>query len=186
MRSCSAWASRRSACARARSASASVSRARASCTSVVEAVVAASERSSCARSLATWSLLRLIALAISATARSAAEGSAADRAPLTALTGYLHVKDVLDLASGSAGSADVVVPSERVRTLPQLSVSAPVDEALAALRREGSHLARAVDADGTTVGVVALEDLVEEYVGTVRDSTHVGRPSATATRQRPL
>jgi CBS domain containing-hemolysin-like protein len=29
-------------------------------------------------------------------------------------------------------------------------------------------------ASGTAVGVVALEDLVEEYVGTVRDGTHVG------------
>jgi CBS domain containing-hemolysin-like protein len=27
--------------------------------------------------------------------------------------------------------------------------------------------------DGSTAGVVALEDLVEEYVGTVRDATHV-------------
>ena len=51
-------------------------------------------------------------------------------------------------------------------------------EALAALRREGSHLARAVDDQGTTVGLVALEDLVEEYVGTVRDSTHVTRSGA--------
>jgi CBS domain containing-hemolysin-like protein len=30
-----------------------------------------------------------------------------------------------------------------------------------------------VDADGQQLGVVALEDLVEEYVGTVRDGTHV-------------
>jgi CBS domain containing-hemolysin-like protein len=43
-----------------------------------------------------------------------------------------------------------------------------------------------VDEQGTTVGVVALEDLVEEYVGTVRDSTHVSRPAGgTTTRQRP-
>jgi CBS domain containing-hemolysin-like protein len=42
------------------------------------------------------------------------------------------------------------------------------------MRKEGSHLARALDVDGKAVGVVALEDLVEEYVGTVRDGTHVG------------
>lgn len=96
----------------------------------------------------------------------------ADRAPLVELAGYVHIKDVLDL---DAADPDQVIPAERVRTLPQLAVSAPVDEALAALRREGSHLARAMDAEGTTVGVVAMEDLVEEYVGTVRDSTHVAR-----------
>lgn len=89
------------------------------------------------------------------------------------LDGYLHIKDVLDIEGGP----DEVVPTERIRALPPVSVTAPVDEALASMRREGSHLARAVDDDGATVGVVALEDLVEEYVGTVRDSTHVARAS---------
>ncbi|HEY2220760.1 hemolysin family protein [Actinomycetospora sp.] len=98
-------------------------------------------------------------------------------APSVELAGYLHIKDVLDLGGGP----DEVVPAERVRALPRLSVSAPVDEALATMRREGSHLARAVDAEGTTVGVVALEDLVEEYVGTVRDSTHVARSATRGT-----
>ena len=74
-----------------------------------------------------------------------------------------------------AESDDRPVPADRIRTLPELALTAPVDEALAALRREGSHLARAVDEAGSTVGLVALEDLVEEYVGTVRDSTHVFR-----------
>jgi CBS domain containing-hemolysin-like protein len=98
-------------------------------------------------------------------------------APSVELAGYLHIKDVLDLDGGP----DEVVPVERVRALPRLSVSAPVDEALATMRREGSHLARAVDGEGTTVGVVALEDLVEEYVGTVRDSTHVARSATRGT-----
>ncbi|MEJ2864654.1 hemolysin family protein [Actinomycetospora flava] len=108
----------------------------------------------------------------------------AEHAPVVALDGYLHVKDVLDLGDGDGDgqsddeAADRPVPAERVRALPELALSAPVDEALAALRREGSHLARAVDDHGTTVGLVALEDLVEEYVGTVRDSTHVTRSRA--------
>ncbi|GAA4926964.1 CBS domain containing-hemolysin-like protein [Actinomycetospora succinea] len=107
-----------------------------------------------------------------------------EHAPVVALDGYLHVKDVLDLGNGDGDgqsddmAADRPVPVERVRALPELALSAPVDEALAALRREGSHLARAVDDHGTTVGLVALEDLVEEYVGTVRDSTHVTRSRA--------
>ncbi|MDD7964477.1 hemolysin family protein [Actinomycetospora lemnae] len=107
-----------------------------------------------------------------------------DHEPVVALDGYLHVKDVLDLgdADGDGRSDDEAgdqpVPADRVRALPELALSAPVDEALAALRREGSHLARAVDEEGSTVGLVALEDLVEEYVGTVRDSTHVYRSGA--------
>ncbi|GLZ52518.1 hemolysin family protein [Actinomycetospora sp. NBRC 106378] len=92
-------------------------------------------------------------------------------APSVELEGYLHIKDVLDLDGGP----DEVVPVDRVRALPRVTVTAAVDEALASMRREGSHLARAVDEEGTTVGVVALEDLIEEYVGTVRDSTHAAR-----------
>ncbi|MFD9732896.1 hemolysin family protein [Umezawaea sp. NPDC059074] len=88
------------------------------------------------------------------------------------LLGYLHVKDVLDLAGADPGTP---VPRTRIRGLPDLPVDAHLDEALAALRRAQSHLARAVDADGTLCGVVAMEDLVEEYVGTVRDGTHVSR-----------
>ncbi|MDL5158222.1 hemolysin family protein [Actinomycetospora termitidis] len=96
-------------------------------------------------------------------------------APSVELGGYLHIKDVLDLDGGE----DRVVPTERVRALPRVTVTAPVDEALASMRRENAHLARAVDEDGTTVGVVALEDLIEEYVGTVRDTTHARSGSRT-------
>ncbi len=87
-----------------------------------------------------------------------------------ALLGYLHVKDVLDQAGADPSTP---VSRSRVRSLPTLPVDARLDEALAALRRLHSHLAAAVDASGAPVGVVAMEDLVEEYVGTVRDVTHV-------------
>ncbi|CAL9389635.1 hemolysin family protein [Saccharothrix sp. NPDC042600] len=89
-----------------------------------------------------------------------------------ALVGYLHVKDVLDLADADPATP---VPAARVRGLPEVGVEARLDEALAALRRAQSHLAKAVTAEGELRGVVALEDLVEEYVGTVRDGTHVYR-----------
>jgi CBS domain containing-hemolysin-like protein len=86
------------------------------------------------------------------------------------LVGYLHVKDVLELLGSPP---DTPVPRSSVRPLPQVASSAKFGEALALLRRSGSHLARVVNADGHTEGVVALEDLVEEYVGDVRDATHV-------------
>jgi CBS domain containing-hemolysin-like protein len=53
-----------------------------------------------------------------------------------------------------------------------MSTTTPLAEALASLRRASSHLGAAADASGQIVGIVALEDLVEEYVGTVRDGTH--------------
>jgi CBS domain containing-hemolysin-like protein len=87
------------------------------------------------------------------------------------LTGYIHVKDVLDLAGEDPAT---IVPDAKTRPLTELRADARLDSALSAMRKEGSHLARALDAAGNAVGVVALEDLVEEYVGTVRDGTHVG------------
>ncbi|OXM69425.1 hemolysin family protein [Amycolatopsis vastitatis] len=87
------------------------------------------------------------------------------------LTGYIHVKDILDLAGQDPAT---VVPAAKTRALTELRADARLDVALSAMRKEGSHLARALDASGNAVGVVALEDLVEEYVGTVRDGTHVG------------
>lgn len=93
------------------------------------------------------------------------------------LTGYIHVKDVLELASEDPTTE---VPTEKLRRLTQLSAMARLDDALSAMRDEGSHLATAVDEDGNPVGVVALEDLLEEYVGTVRDGTHVAMRHRTA------
>lgn len=92
------------------------------------------------------------------------------------LTGYLHVKDVLGLAGTDPQTP---VPVGNLRALPRVPATAKLDQALATLRRTRSHLARVVDPRGATVGVVALEDLVEEYVGTVRDATHVPRPRSS-------
>jgi CBS domain containing-hemolysin-like protein len=86
------------------------------------------------------------------------------------LIGYLHVKDVLDQIGDRP---ETTIPASKFRALTDLAVGARLDEALSAMRKDGTHLARALDTGGRAVGVVALEDLVEEYVGTVRDGTHV-------------
>ncbi|PPK66908.1 hemolysin family protein [Actinokineospora auranticolor] len=93
------------------------------------------------------------------------------RMPDGSLNGYVHVKDVLDQVDSDPATR---VPWSRVRGLPELPADSRLDEALTALRRAQSHLAKAVSADREVLGVVALEDLVEEYVGTVRDGTHIG------------
>jgi CBS domain containing-hemolysin-like protein len=87
--------------------------------------------------------------------------------------GYLHLKDVLDLVDTDAGTDDESpVPPQRVRGLPEVATTARLDHAVAVLRTSRAHLARAVDPAGGTAGLVALEDLVEVFVGTVRDATH--------------
>lgn len=83
-----------------------------------------------------------------------------------ALTGYLHLKDVL---YADDESRDQPVPVWRVRSLAVVAPGDEVEDALAAMQRSGAHLARVED-QGSTVGVVFLEDILEELVGEVRDA----------------
>ncbi|MFI9534078.1 hemolysin family protein [Nocardia fusca] len=94
------------------------------------------------------------------------------RASDGSLVGYLHVKDVLDKVSDETAGPGTQIPRTDIRPLPTVLMGTTLYEALARLRRTSSHLGRVVDARGNTVGIVALEDLVEEFVGTVRDTTH--------------
>ncbi|MGV9664225.1 hemolysin family protein [Nocardia niigatensis] len=94
------------------------------------------------------------------------------RADDGSMVGYLHVKDVLDLTADESAGPGTPIPRTDIRPLPTVSMGTTLFEALARLRRTNSHLGRVVDSRGNTVGIVALEDLVEEFVGTVRDATH--------------
>lgn len=84
------------------------------------------------------------------------------------LTGYVHIKDVLDLVDAGAAS----IPPQRIRSLPEVPVDARMDEAVSTLRAARAHLARAVDGEGRTVGIVTMADVTEAFVGSVRDATH--------------
>ena len=84
-------------------------------------------------------------------------------------TGYLHLKDVLDL--DEAGEFDEPVPPKRIRRLISIFRGMDLEDALAAMRRSGVHLARVYDDSGQTRGVLFLEDIIEELVGEVQDAT---------------
>jgi CBS domain containing-hemolysin-like protein len=86
--------------------------------------------------------------------------------------GYLHIKDVLARGLAADQGPDAVVDLAAVRPLPRVPMSLPLPDALARLRRSNSHLALATGADGRVTAMVALEDLVEYLLGTVRDGNH--------------
>lgn len=91
--------------------------------------------------------------------------------------GYLHIKDLLPISESAAAAAGgdgaaAVVDIGVVRPLPRVPASLPLADALTRLRRTKSHLALVVATDGAVVAMVALEDLVQDVVGTVRDGTH--------------
>jgi CBS domain containing-hemolysin-like protein len=45
-------------------------------------------------------------------------------------------------------------------------------EALETLQVRGAHMARVVNREGEVLGVVTLEDVLEELVGEIRDAAH--------------
>ncbi|MEO8556581.1 MAG: hemolysin family protein [Actinomycetota bacterium] len=84
------------------------------------------------------------------------------------VVGYLHLKDIL--------YADDVqhrepVPLKRVRRLATVQSADEVEDVLATMQRTGAHLARVVNPEGAVTGVVFLEDVLEELVGEVTDSS---------------
>jgi CBS domain containing-hemolysin-like protein len=82
------------------------------------------------------------------------------------IAGYLHIKDALFVRPGER---EEPLPAWRVRDLATVDASAEVEEVLGDMRRRGSHVALVEDG-GVPVGVVFLEDIIEELVGEVRDA----------------
>ncbi|MDT0214502.1 hemolysin family protein [Rothia sp. ARF10] len=87
------------------------------------------------------------------------------------LTGYLHLKDVLFADEEERLQP---VPAKRVRRMANVRRDDEVESVLATMQRTGSHLARVVADDGEVLGVVFLEDVIEELVGEVTDSSQRG------------
>jgi CBS domain containing-hemolysin-like protein len=84
------------------------------------------------------------------------------------LSGYVHLKDLLAQdEDGRDAPIDASVP----RALPNVAVTDRLRLVLQTMQRSRAHLARVRDEMGTVIGVVALEDVLEELVGEVRDET---------------
>jgi len=87
---------------------------------------------------------------------------------------YVHIRDVLP-AKGErvAGSP---VPDGSRRYLPDVAPTASVTQVVQTLRAAGAHLGRVVGTGSGTgsgvLGIVALEDALEELIGEVKDPAH--------------
>jgi CBS domain containing-hemolysin-like protein len=98
------------------------------------------------------------------------------------LVGYLHIKDVLEFEDRHRNRP--IAPSW-IRELAEVAAGRPLGEVLGTLRRSRAHMARVRDGDGNVVGVVALEDVLEELVGEIRDEARAtGRPTLRGQRRR--
>ncbi|MEC5178928.1 hemolysin family protein [Arthrobacter sp. CG_A4] len=79
--------------------------------------------------------------------------------------GFVHVRDLFDPDS----RATVTTVADIARSIVFLPGSNRILPAMTQLRRSGVHIAVVIDEYGGTDGIVTLEDLVEEFVGEIRD-----------------
>lgn len=82
--------------------------------------------------------------------------------------GYLHVKDALAIAPERF---EEPFPWYKLRSLDTLTPTTDIDDALASMQRSRTHIAQVMDEQGVTLGVVFLEDVLEELVGEINDTT---------------
>lgn len=90
------------------------------------------------------------------------------------LSGYLHLKDVLQTDEELLSEP---TSSDLVRALPSVAINESLRDVLETLQRTGAHLAIVTDGQGDVLGLVALEDVLEELVGEITDelSARIGR-----------
>jgi CBS domain containing-hemolysin-like protein len=84
--------------------------------------------------------------------------------------GIIHVKDLLYLGDGEAANVDL---ETLVRPYHQVSEDTPIENLLTELQRRRRHLAIVVDASDRWTGLITMEDVIEEIIGTVEDEFEV-------------
>ncbi len=89
--------------------------------------------------------------------------------PEGGLDSAVAVVNAKDLLPAAAGRAAHVQLTELARPLARVHEGTRVDELLRVLRQERRHIALVVDEHGTVVGLLTLEDVLEELVGEIED-----------------
>lgn len=84
------------------------------------------------------------------------------------LKGYVHLKDILEIAEDKYESP---IPAGDIRPLALVSARASLRTVLSTLQKSDSHLAQVTNTNGAVVGIVTLEDVLEELVGEIHDSS---------------
>jgi CBS domain containing-hemolysin-like protein len=83
--------------------------------------------------------------------------------------GYVHIKDVLETDETRRTRP---IDDKWIRPFASVRNDDVLHDALETLQRRGAHMARVVDGGGSVLGLVALEDVLEELVGEIRDAAH--------------
>jgi len=84
--------------------------------------------------------------------------------------GFIHIRDLINPVP------EVRVVGDLVREVMYFPTGKLVLEALTEMRAKHEHLAVVVDEYGGTDGIITLEDVVEEFIGEIRDEYDHERP----------
>lgn len=90
------------------------------------------------------------------------------------LVGVVHVKELFWEYHRIGSQFDLASVSRPVQFVPD---SKPIKILLTEFRQTRVHLAVVVDEHGTTVGIVTMEDILEELVGEIQDEFDIEVPS---------
>lgn len=85
---------------------------------------------------------------------------------LTTVIGMVHVKDLFRAGASAGSRIDLRQWSRKVPFLPE---SLGLDDLLLKFQRNRVHLAMLIDEYGSVVGMVSLENVLEELVGPIQD-----------------
>jgi magnesium and cobalt exporter, CNNM family len=95
---------------------------------------------------------------------------------LTTVIGMIHVKDVFRSGGNQNGRIDL---RQLARKVPFLPVTLRLDQLLLEFQRNRVHLAMLLDEYGSVVGMVTLENVLEELVGPIQDEFDRESPQVT-------
>ncbi|WP_051062704.1 hemolysin family protein [Ilumatobacter nonamiensis] len=82
--------------------------------------------------------------------------------------GFIHAKDLLRLPNGTWASTVVGTITRNVMVTPEQH---RLEDLLLEMQTERQHIALVIDEHGTVVGVVTLEDVIEELIGDFDDES---------------
>ena len=85
------------------------------------------------------------------------------------ICGILKIRDYLK--SYLNGKADINSAMAEVRFV---NASSPIDDLLPEMSSNKTHMAIVLDSDGNTVGIITMEDILEELVGEIYDEDDIG------------
>jgi putative hemolysin len=83
-----------------------------------------------------------------------------------AIVGYVTFKDIVACARSSSPASPL---REILRPIQRLADSRPITDCLEDLLRDRAHIALILDATDRVLGMITLEDILEELIGDIQD-----------------